>query len=333
MPLFETHPVERAEVASLLGRHWGLQLDDGVLKASQNHTFAARDASSGARFAVRVTPDPEGKHAARVADELAFVAFLGAPSQLGDTVCAPVAPRDAPEGSPPRAVRAGALIVCVSPWAEGAPLDFGAYRWLTDEVLIAEWGAWLARLHACSRAFAVAQPQRAARMQRWDDLHGGLMRGSPVAAADAADVDDPSRYGLLHGDLNLSNFYVVDAPSAPPALRVFDWDQACRGWWELDLAQAALTSLMLAEGGSLPAGDPVPQADPAAFMAALVLGYERVAGAGAVDRKRLARMTAGRKRFYATFCAQAAKEGAPPDMAWFIDYVNRWLAKAPPAEA
>lgn len=33
------------------------------------------------------------------------------------------------------------------------------------------------------------------------------------------------------------------------------------------------------------------------------------------------------------FCKRAAEEGgAPPDMAWFIDYINRWMAKHPACE-
>lgn len=75
----------------------------------------------------------------------------------------------------------------------------------------------------------------------------------------------------------------------------------------------------------------MPQAQPSAFQDALVAGYERVSGPGAVDRARLSRMLALRKLFYARFCAQAASEGgAPPEMAWFIDYINRWMERAPP---
>jgi Ser/Thr protein kinase RdoA (MazF antagonist) len=326
MPLFETLPVDVDAVSALVLTHWGLTLGER-LKASQNHTFAASDTASGARFAVRVTPDPSGRHAARIADELTFVSFLATLPLAG--VCAPVPPRDAAAaGVEGAAVRAGELTLCVVRWAEGAPLDFMAYRWMLDDDVVHAWGAWLARLHAASRAFAVAHPSVAARLQRWDETHSALLAGTPVHADDAAAAGDPSRFGVLHGDLNVSNFFLVEG--APPTLSVFDWDQACRGWFEYDIAHTMLTSVMLAEGGSLPAGDPVPQADAASFERRVVAGYESVAGAGAVDRPRLSRMLALKKRFYATFCARAAVEGAPDDMAWFIAYVNRWMEKAPP---
>ena len=326
MPLFETLLVDATAVAALVEQHWGLTLG-AQLKASQNTTYAATDAS-GAHFAVRATADPSGAKHARITDELQLVAHL---ARSVPAVCAPVPPRGA-DGDSSLAVHVGGVTVCVVRWARGEAVDFAAYRWMTDATVIAAWGSCFAQLHRAARDFAQHAPQVAARVQRWDDLHGGLMAGVAVAPEDAAAASDPRCFGLLHGDLNVSNFCLEEAGGgAPPQLSVFDFDQACRGWWEYDLAQAALTSLMLAEGGSLPAGDPVPQAQPDAFLDALVDGYERVAGPGAVDRPRLARMLKLRKLSCAKFCAQAAAEGsAPPEMAWFIDYINRWMARAPP---
>jgi len=52
-----------------------------------------------------------------------------------------------------------------------------------------------------------------------------------------------------------------------------------------------------------------------------VLGYEPVAGAGSVDRPRLARIVCIPRLFYRNFCTRATAEGdIPPDMAWFIEY-------------
>jgi Ser/Thr protein kinase RdoA (MazF antagonist) len=324
MPLFETLPVERDAVASLVLAHWGLQLD-GVLKASQNTTFAAHDAESGAKYAVRVTPDAADAHRQRIADELTFVAFLASHAGL-DGVCAPVPPRAGGDAAAPL-VRAGDLTLVVFQWAAGEPLDFLGMRWATDGALVRAWGAWLARLHAASRAFAAARPDVAARVRRWDELHESILAGAPLHdddAAAAATGGPSAAFGVLHGDLNLSNFF-VGGPADAPTLSVFDWDQTQLGWWEWDVAQAALTSLMLQEAGMVGTGAPVPQADHARALAWLVEGYERVAGAGALDAPRLARMVALRKAFYGRFGARAKAEGVPPGMAGFIDYIDAWV--------
>jgi Ser/Thr protein kinase RdoA (MazF antagonist) len=337
MPLFEkTIPVDRDAVAALVAQAWpGLALD-GIIKASQNHTFAAHDEASGAKYSVRVTPDPTGAHYGRTQDELAFVSFLA--TQL-DGVCAPVPLRDSSERT---CLQHGQLVVCVFTWAVGEPVNFPAYKWLTDEAIVHEWGAWLARLHAASRAFTKAQPEVAARMRRWDQLHDNLMQGVPLhpddaAAAAAAAAGEPGterHYGVIHGDVNLSNFFIRSEPGQPPALSVFDWDQAQLGWWEYDLAQPAITSLMLAEGGSLPAGDPVPEANPAQWQRWLIAGYEREAGVGSVDRPRFDRMLALRKSFYGRFATRAIAEGdIPPEMGWFLEYIDKWVNKCGRAAA
>lgn len=93
-------------------------------------------------------------------------------------------------------------------------------------------------------------------------------------------------------------------------------------------SQAAVFAHMLAEAGAPVSGTPVPQADPAAFEAWLVEGYEAVAGAGAVDRARLDRMVAMRREFYDRFARRALDEGVPEDLAQhmvpFLEYTLRW---------
>lgn len=190
-------------------------------------------------------------------------------------------------------------------------------------------------------------------------LNDQLQRGRPCACAALA------RRGVLHGDANISNFH-WDADSG---LEVFDFDQAQRGWWLADLAQvrgrssssnaglrashccpfhcvafscpqAAIFSYMLAEAGAPIAGTPVPEADPTAFEAWLVEGYEEVAGAGAVDLERLRRMVGLRRTFYDAFASRALAEGVPgdiaPSMVPFLEYTLRWTrggAAALPAAA
>jgi len=338
--LFETTPVAEEAVAAVLARHWPGITIVRLLKASQNHTYEAHRAATGERFAVRATPDPAGAELRRIQDELTLVRYLDTVARL-DGVCGPVPPatNPAPADGGGCAVHESGLTVCVSRWAAtGAAPDFAAYQWLGDAQLIRTWGAWLARLHAATRAYAAdpAYAAAAARLQRWDQVHDGTTADGAdelLTAEDRAAEADPARFGVLHGDCNISNiFYEPPAPEAATSaaaargrLWVFDWDQAQRGWFELDLAQTSLTATMLAEGGAVPDGRPVPEADPAAFQRWLLEGYEEVAGAGAVDRARFARMLALRKRFYGAFARRARAEGdLPPGMAGFLDYVERW---------
>jgi Ser/Thr protein kinase RdoA (MazF antagonist) len=330
--LFPRVVVDSASVAALLQEHWHMELGP-LLKQSQNTTFSAQNAS-GKRFAVRATPDDRGGDGdaayARICDELLFVSYIynaGCPG-----VCAPVPPLTG--GHCHGALRGDGIILCVFEWAQGVPVDFGAYRWMTDECVVNAIGAWLGHCHQASMKFAEAHAEVCARMRPWWMLHDRLMEGTPLAPEDACDVPAAggcsSSWGVLHGDCNVSNFHLVSSDGGAPALSVFDWDQACCGWWELDLAQAALACSMLAEGGALPSGEPVPVADPAAFKRWLLAGYDRVRGRGAADGKRFDRLLQQRKLFYWRFCERARAEGdAPADMDWFIDYVLRWMSRVP----
>ncbi len=87
---------------------------------------------------------------------------------------------------------------------------------------------------------------------------------------------------------------------------------------------------MLAEGGALPSGERVPDADPAAFKRWLLACLDSVRGQGAADGQRFDRLMQQRQVFYSTFCSRARAEAdIPVDMAWLIDYVLRWIERAP----
>lgn len=322
MPLFETFAAEREAVAAVVLECWGLTLDE-VLKVSQNITYAAHDVA-GAKLAVRAAP---ARHRDRIRDELTCVHWLATEGGLAG-VCAPVYPRGVePAAAEGAGVTAGEATVSVCRWAQGTLLPFASFRWMTDPDIVTAWGAWLASMHVASRAFVSRHPDVAARIRAWDEVHESVMAGVPLHPDDVAVMADPAHFGILHGDANISNFHVLEAPPAPPTLSVFDWDQLQRGWYEWDMAQCMLTSYMLAEGGSLPAGDPVPEAQPEVFKEHFVRGYESVTGVGSVDQARLARMVKMRKLFYKRFCERAKSETIPPDMSWFIEYVLRWVAK------
>merc|ERR1711879_819053 len=120
-------------------------------------------------------------------------------------------------------------------------------------------------------------PEVFARMRAWDELHEGVQK---------AIVGDPEHWGVLHGDINVSNFFWV---ADKKQLIVFDWDQCCVGWYLLDLAQAAFSCYMLAEAGMPVSGDLVPFANPEQHSSWMIAGYERARGK-AVDRAAFDRM-------------------------------------------
>ena len=59
---------------------------------------------------------------------------------------------------------------------------------------------------------------------------------------DEKDVENPLHYGVIHGDLNISNF-LFDRVNK--VMNVYDTDQLQRGFYLYDLSRAIFTSFML----------------------------------------------------------------------------------------
>ena len=298
-----------------------------MIAASQNHTFSAENTES-AKFAVRVTPDPLRKHQQRVEDEVMFVNFISKTNL--HHVCSPIVVENfssfaamSEVSTDGLVVRANNLIIVVFSWAIGNPLGFLEYRWMLDLSVVRSVGIWLASFHQYSRDFTVAYPEVSTRIQGWNQVHDGVLSTALLDPRDEAVVTDPQHFGVIHGDLNCSNYFYDDVSSS---LSVFDWDQTQRGWFLWDVAQAVFTVVMLSEAGLPISCTPVPEANPQAFIEMIVSGYESVAGAGSVDRSRLDRMVQLRMQFYELFCRRATAEGdIPADMAAFIAYIVDWF--------
>jgi len=317
MSLFEqTIPVPIEEITRIVAEHWNLEIQV-VIKASQNHTFRATD-TNGQLYAVRVTPDPTNKYFQRISDEIFFTQFIST-SGLVNHVCVPV-----PNLSGEPFLRIGDFSIAVFRWAKGSPIDYPSFTWMTNEKLIKAWGRWFGEFHVASRLFSEKYPEISSRIQRWDQTHQEILKGSDIHPDDESVVTDGKHYGVLHGDLNVSNFFYVEEEDI---LSVFDWDQVQQGWFLWDLAQAELGVYMLYEAGAVVSGEPVPQANPEFFRKCLVEGYESVDGSGVVDTYRLDRMVLLRKSFYERFCRKAQVEGVPEGMKAFIDYVVNWFDK------
>lgn len=339
MALFDqTLHIDDSVIATLVDEHWGLTLGK-LIKASQNHTFAAIEKESGIDFIVRVTPDPEGKHAARIRNEVTFVNYLASHPEKLDHVCGYVALKSNDTEYLLEDAASQTLIV-VSTWARGTALNFLDSRWMVDATVAYTWGHWLGRFHKLSRAFAIAYPEIANAMQPWDSIHKGILKDAPVSPLDLESMEDAAKYGVLHGDVNISNFYFIEPThgSNCGTLSVFDWDQSQRGWYLYDVAQAMVALIMLHDHGSLIDLSPVPEAQPDRFQSQLLAGYAAGSGpddhdgdtsnSGEVDVRAFERMVKLRLYFYETFCRKAKEQGhVPADMAHFIDYVVAWFDK------
>jgi Ser/Thr protein kinase RdoA (MazF antagonist) len=249
MPLFDqTIAVSAEEIAEIVAENWNLKLGP-IIKASQNHTFQATNEDADGviiKYVVRVTPNPQEHAHVRIKNEVFFVNYLAESKKL-QHICAPVKSL-----SGEFVVRSGDSSVTVSEWAKGSAMDFLSYRWMTDKNIVFAWGKWLAEFHQISQQFSVEHPEIAQSIQRWDQVHSNILEGAEIHSADQEVVTNPKHYGVLHGDLNLSNFFFDDETQS---LSVFDWDQAQQGWYLMDLAQAELTVYMLNEGGSLVDGE------------------------------------------------------------------------------
>lgn len=146
--------------------------------------------------------------------------------------------------------------------------------------------------------------------------------------ADPADENtssDLSFFGIIHGDVNPSNFH-WDA--VRDCVCMFDWDQLQRCWFLYDVAQPIWGVVMLAGAGSPADRKPVPQADVELYTNWLLEGYE-AAGSGKVDRAALQRMVDLRRELYSRFCRRAVLELDPDSfMGQFCRYIVQWLDSA-----
>jgi len=261
----------------------------------------------------------------KIVDEIAFVRQVAMSLDLKGQVCLPVPPQScaALDKSENWVVRSGDVLIVVSEFARGEMLDLAHHTWMFDQRLVEACGRWIGFFHIASAKFCKENPVTAARIQRWDEVHDGVMKGISLHPSDrlAEEKRDPTRYGVLHGDVNCSNFFYS---SSTAQLSVFDWDQVEQGWFMYDLAQPIFAPYLIARAGS-PGGPPIP-ADPGQFTNWLVAGYESVMGRNTVDRDALNRMLMLRRSLYDRFCRRALVEGDPPqDMKGFLEYVVNWL--------
>eukprot|EP01125_Pyxidicula_operculata_P020492 TRINITY_DN758_c0_g1_i2.p2 TRINITY_DN758_c0_g1~~TRINITY_DN758_c0_g1_i2.p2 ORF type:complete len:326 (+),score=47.48 TRINITY_DN758_c0_g1_i2:371-1348(+) len=321
MSLFETIKIDHDVVKSSVKRHWNVTLGK-LLKASQNHTFLGTQGEddNANKVIVRVTPDPRKEQLQRIEVETSFLNFLSHeyPSL---NVCAPI---NSLLGQ--SILIEGELVIVVFQHAKGEPVQFTEFKWMTESTMVEAMGKWFANFHIASKDFSKRFPEVRAKTRLWTQLHQSVLEGTPVHADDESVASDPTQFGLLHGDLNCTNYY-FDYNSSQ--LHVFDWDQVMLGWFLYDLSQPIFGVYMLARGGMPIDGKKVESANPEQFTNWVVKGYESVTGEP-VDRARLQRMVDLKKTFYYKFCSRAVEElkdhrDRAPGMFEFCQFITNWI--------
>lgn len=320
MPLFETIPINKEEVAQVVQEHWGVKLGY-CIKESQNHTFLATsgEGESQKQLIVRVTPDPDNKRNDSTRLELSLLDFL-------DKNNLPVCPAIPSQKTKDLFIRTESsnLIIVVFKFASGEPVVYTDWKWMTEEAHVVGLGRWIAKLHALNRRFAEENPSLVSHARYWTELHDGVLKEVNVDQKDIESSKDPTKFNIIHGDINPSNYYWLSDQQLPC---MFDWDQLQKCWLLYDLSSPIFSVVMLQEAGSPVDFKPVPQADVKQYTEWLITGYESESGSK-VDREELDRMNAIRRKLYKLFCSKALAELDPNSfMGKFCKFINDWLSK------
>jgi Ser/Thr protein kinase RdoA (MazF antagonist) len=321
MPLFDTTPVDAEVVRALVKQHFDLELGANV-KASQNHTFLATlgTEENAKKFAVRVTPDPTNARKASIELEVKFLDFL---HEHGLPVCPAIASKVTGE----KLVRDGSLSICAFQYATGEPVVYQEWKWMTNKDIVVGQGKWIGKLHVLSKQFTKDNAELVKSSARhYSELHDGVLREVPIHEDDQKTRSDPEKYGLIHGDVNPSNYF-WNAELGLPCM--FDWDQAHLCWFLYDLSSPIWSVVTLQDAGSPIDLKPVPEANVKQFTEWLIEGYESTSNSGLVDRAALDRMIKIRRELYWRFCSQAVKELDPESfMGKFCQFMVNWLQKS-----
>ena len=310
MPLFETIPVDVEQVRQLARDHWGVEVGE-CIKVSQNHTFLVNKGTTE-RFVLRVTPDPHDKRFHSTELEVALLDYL---HENKLPVCRTVQSSITSSGI----VRSGSLILCLFTFATGEPVVYTDWTWMTNREIVVGLGRWFARLHKLTRRFVQEQPTLAARARHWTTLHEGVLAEVPVDERDSSTTSDPAYFGIIHGDVNPSNYY-WDAAIGMPFM--FDWDQLQQSWFLYDLSAPIWGVVSLERHGSHIDGSVVPEANSELYTTWLLEGYESDGDGVTVDRAALQRIVMIRRELYNRFCRKALLElSADHPMAQFCKLI------------
>jgi Ser/Thr protein kinase RdoA (MazF antagonist) len=307
MSYFTLNQVDKDLVAKQVSEHWNITLGD-LLKASQNQTFAGTYAD-GSKAIVRVTPKAKKDSVQFEVDLLKYLKSNGME----------YVPGTVQTKSGLDFVETDEIIVLVYEHAQGEPIALLEYKWLTDRDQIEALGKWIAQLHNLLRKY---NPSSTAGLRNWDQLHNGILKDAPIDPIDIESVKSREAFGVIHGDINISNYFYT---AETKLISVFDWDQVQSAWFLYDLAQPIWGVVSCKEGGSFVDGSPVPQANVEVFTDWIVAAYDSVSDVK-VDREALQRMVKLRRYLYKEFCTKALNDVDPDsEMGKFMRKVLEWI--------
>ncbi len=211
--------------------------------------------------------------------------------------------------------------MCVFEWAQGEPVVYTDWKWLEKDYVIG-LGVWIGRLHNLTARFCNERKlTHSLDAPLWSHLHDGVLAKASVDQADLEAQRDEAQFGLIHGDINPSNYFWISDANIPC---VFDWDQMQFGWFAYDLSQPIWGVVLIAGAGNPVDQKPVPNANAESFTEWLLQGY--CAQGRSVDRAQLQRMLALRRELYLRFCSDALKELADDHpMTAFCRFIVNWL--------
>ena len=114
------------------------------------------------------------------------------------------------------------LIVLCFEWAEGRPVDFNSWEHMLNKDIAVAVARSLAKFHAISKRLPASI---AGKVRNWRQLHDGLLSDCVVDPADEALAADPRHFGVLHGDVHSSNYFVIDGAGTSSSSSTGDDDK------------------------------------------------------------------------------------------------------------
>jgi Ser/Thr protein kinase RdoA (MazF antagonist) len=283
-PVTATDSAPYHEALAAVSDEWGIAADGiELLRAGQNHVYGGRLAS-GKTVIIRVTDDRH-RAAALIRGELSWLTFL---SENGCAVPTPLPGRDGRLLITRRGMGRTLHVVCFDR-LDGSVVRAGDDAQWTP-TLFRDLGRALGRIHRLNASY---RPGPGTRRYVWyqetEYRHlSDYRRRLPSRVLDAIESHiaalrqwpaTAGTYGLIHNDVYADNFLYKDGQ-----VQLFDFDQACYGWYVYDLISPLYPHYVF-PAVRIPGAT---VADAASFFADMVEGYRtehrltasQLAGAG-----------------------------------------------------